>query len=93
MSAAPTPDPEAEPTRIRLEGAVPSLREAFKGCFFEGRCPRKVGSICEEQTPPEQHDPDNPGHVIVCHIPIDELAEQQLAGEPPRAADAATARD
>jgi peptide/nickel transport system ATP-binding protein len=83
MSAAPAPDPDAEPTRIRLEGAVPSLREAFTGCFFAGRCPRKIGSICDEQQPPEQHDPDHPDHVIVCHIPIDELAKSQLAGEAP----------
>ena len=89
MSAAPTPDPDAEPTRIRLEGAVPSLREAFTGCFFEGRCPRKIGAICEQQRPPAQRDPEHLGHTIVCHIPIDDLAADQLAGQPPDRADAA----
>jgi peptide/nickel transport system ATP-binding protein len=79
MSAAPTPDPDAEPTRIRLEGAVPSLREPFTGCFFAGRCPRKIGPICDEQPPPQQQDSNSPGHTIACHIPIDELATLQRA--------------
>jgi len=93
MSAAPTPDPDAEPTRIRLEGAVPSLREEFTGCFFEGRCPRKIGAICEEQRPPVQQDPGNPDHSIICHIPIAELATSQLAGEPPHPPDTTIARN
>ena len=52
LSAAPVPDPDAEPTHIRLEGSVPTLRTAFKGCFFAGRCPRKIGDICDNEPPP-----------------------------------------
>jgi peptide/nickel transport system ATP-binding protein len=77
LSAAPTPDPDAEQTRIRLEGAVPTLREAFTGCFFAGRCPRKLGDICDQQAPPVQRDPQRPGHEIHCHIPVEELATLQ----------------
>jgi peptide/nickel transport system ATP-binding protein len=77
LSAAPTPDPDAERTRIRLEGTVPTLREAFTGCCFAGRCPRKIGDICDQQSPPQQSDSSRPGHLINCHIPIDELARLQ----------------
>ena len=77
LSAAPVPDPEAAPARIRLPGSVPTLREAFKGCFFAGRCPRKIGPICDETPPPSRTGPDSPDHVIYCHIPTDELAAMQ----------------
>ena len=77
LSAAPVPDPEAVPTAIRLQGAVPTLREAFKGCFFAGRCPRKIGPVCDEVIPPEQRGPGSPNHIINCHIPVDQLQEIQ----------------
>ena len=80
LSAAPVPDPDAEPTRIRLEGAVPTLREAFKGCCFAGRCPRKIGPICDDTPPPARVGPSSPEHLIYCHIPVDELAEMQRSG-------------
>jgi peptide/nickel transport system ATP-binding protein len=85
LSAAPTPDPSAERTRIRLEGDVPTLREAFSGCSFAGRCPRKIGDICDQQAPPAQTDTARPGHVIHCHIPVQELAILQRS-EPGAAA-------
>ena len=80
LSAAPIPDPDAPPSQIRLEGAVPTLREAFKGCFFAGRCPRKIGPICDETPPPARTGPDSPKHLIYCHIPVDELTAMQ--GQP-----------
>ena len=80
LSAAPVPDPDAAPTLIRLPGAVPTMREAFKGCFFAGRCPRKIGPICDETPPPARAGPDSPEHVIYCHIPVDELAAMQREG-------------
>ncbi|MCL0044439.1 dipeptide ABC transporter ATP-binding protein [Dehalococcoidia bacterium] len=73
LSAAPVPDPDALPTRIRLQGAVPTLRERFQGCFFAGRCPRKIGPICDQTPPPARVGPRSPDHVIYCHIPVDEL--------------------
>ena len=77
LSAAPVPDPDAEPTEIRLEGAVPTMHERFQGCFFAGRCPRKIGPICDETPPPARTGPDSPNHVINCHIPLEELAKMQ----------------
>ena len=77
LSAAPVPDPDAEPTNIRLEGSVPTLRSAFEGCFFADRCPRKLGDICDTAPPPEQRDASDSGHIISCHIPIEELATLQ----------------
>ena len=77
LSAAPVPDPDAAPTPIRLPGAVPTLRERFQGCFFAGRCPRKIGDICDTVPPPAREGPDSSDHVIYCHIPIEELAGVQ----------------
>ncbi len=79
LSAAPVPDPDAEPTHIRLEGSVPTLRSAFKGCFFAGRCPRKIGDICDTEQPPEQRGPGGEAHMINCHIPVEELERLQRA--------------
>lgn len=81
LSAAPVPDPDAEPTHIRLEGSVPTLRSAFRGCFFAGRCPRKIGDICDSEPPPEQQGPGGPGHQINCHIPVAELEQLQRADQ------------
>ena len=77
LSAAPVPDPDAEPTHIRLEGSVPTLRGAFTGCFFAGRCPRKLGDVCDTTPPPRQSGPGGDSHFINCHIPISELEALQ----------------
>ena len=77
LSAAPEPDPDAVPTRIRLIGAVPTLREHFQGCFFAGRCPRKIGPICDQTPPPARIGLDSPDHVIYCHISVEELITMQ----------------
>jgi peptide/nickel transport system ATP-binding protein len=45
------------------------------GCIFHRRCPRKIGPICEREAPPIQH--LSSGHVLACHIPADELTNQQ----------------
>jgi len=73
LSAVPIPDPMVERKRIRLEGEVPSAINLPKGCRFAGRCPRKVGSICDSQPPPERLAVAN--HVIACHISVEELSK------------------
>ncbi|MBV9521856.1 MAG: ABC transporter ATP-binding protein [Alphaproteobacteria bacterium] len=78
LSAVPEPDPENRKQRIALEGNLPSLAEVPKGCPFVTRCPRKLGTICEE-TPPPEHRLDG-GHRILCHIPIAELQGMQAGG-------------
>ena len=77
LSAAPVPDPNVEPNSLRLEGAVPTMRERFPGCFFASRCPRKLGSICDDSPPPAQDTGEGNGHVISCHIPVKELSAIQ----------------
>ena len=71
MSAVPIADPDVKRDRIILEGAIPSPTDRPKGCPFATRCHRKIGAICDDQTPPEQR--TESGHRIACHIPLDEL--------------------
>jgi len=60
-----------EKKRIILEGNLPSVMNPPKGCPFHTRCPRKIGRICETETPPFAD--AGGGHVIFCHIPLEEL--------------------
>ncbi len=75
LSAIPLPDPTIQQGEIRLEGDIPSPRNKPTGCPFHTRCPRYLGDICKDQDPP-MRDAGN-GHMIRCHIPIDELIELQ----------------
>ena len=74
LSAVPTIDGGGR-DRIRLEGDVPSAAEPPTGCVFHTRCHRKVGEICETQEPPLVE--VEAGHMMRCHIPVDELRELQ----------------
>ena len=82
LSAVPVPDPDRAVVRILLEGRVPSAGEIPRGCPFATRCPRRIGSICDETPPPVQRFGD---HRIACHIPGDELRRLQTALVEPRA--------
>jgi peptide/nickel transport system ATP-binding protein len=73
LSAVPLPDPSIRQERIRLEGEIPSPINPKPGCRFASRCPRKVGSICETEPPPQQQAGD--GHMIFCHIPLAQLQQ------------------
>jgi len=71
LSAAASPDGDHQPgSRIVLSGDT--TRRVAKGCVFQGRCPRQIGSICETMTPPVLE--PAPGHRIACHLPLEELA-------------------
>jgi len=70
LSAVPVPDPDRQYARILLEGSVP------RGCPFATRCPRRVGTICDDVPPPVQQ--LDGGHRIACHIPAKELAARQV---------------
>jgi peptide/nickel transport system ATP-binding protein len=74
LSAAPSLE-DREEHRIRLEGDIPSAAKPPSGCVFHTRCPRKVGAICEEQEPPLVE--AETGHLMRCHIPIEELRRIQ----------------
>jgi peptide/nickel transport system ATP-binding protein len=73
LSAVPLPEPGSAGRRIRLEGEIPSPLDPPPGCRFAGRCPRKVGAVCDTVPPPAREAAD--GHLIFCHIPIDELRQ------------------
>jgi len=78
LSAVPVPDPDAQGARMVLEGPPPNATEIPRGCPFSGRCPRRVGAICDETPPPALLLAS--GHRIVCHIPAQDLTRLQSAG-------------
>lgn len=73
LGAVLEPDPDAEPTLAADD--VADLFPPPKGCPFQRRCPRKIGDICDDETPPWR--PAEFGHAIRCHIPLDELCGVQ----------------
>ena len=73
LGAVLEPDPDAEPV-LAAEDAV-DLFPPAKGCPFHRRCPRHIGDICDNETPPWQ--PTGLGHAIRCHIPLGELRDMQ----------------
>ena len=76
LSAVPTIDGGGR-DRIKLAGEIPSAAAPPSGCVFHTRCHRKVGKICEEVEPPLLE--VESGHLMSCHIPIEEL--RRLQGE------------
>ena len=75
LSAVPTVDGGGR-HRIKLAGDIPSAASPPSGCVFHTRCPRKLGAICEETEPPLVEVAE--GHLMRCHIPIDELRTLQV---------------
>ena len=71
LSAVPIADPSVEQTDIRLAGAVPSALDPPSGCRFHTRCPRKLGPICERESPPWRQVTKE--HRICCHIDTEAL--------------------
>ena len=71
LSAVPVPDPTIGQKRIHLAGEIPSPLDIPKGCRFAGRCPRKLGPVCDSVPPPIRE--AGSGHVVACHIALDEL--------------------
>jgi peptide/nickel transport system ATP-binding protein len=86
LSAVPTIDGGGR-ERIKLAGEIPSAAEPPSGCVFHTRCHRKLGAICEQQEPPLVEVGE--GHVMSCHIPIDELRRLQRKAQPTPAEQAA----
>ncbi|RIK38105.1 MAG: ABC transporter ATP-binding protein [Chloroflexi bacterium] len=71
LAAVPEPIP-GKRARL-LDKDLPIAAPPPRGCPFQQRCPRRLGSICDEETPPWQLSPT--GHAIRCHIPLDGLHE------------------
>jgi peptide/nickel transport system ATP-binding protein len=77
LSAVPTVDGGGR-ERIKLEGDIPSAAAPPAGCVFHTRCPRALGAVCEETEPPLVE--VEAGHLMRCHIPLDELRALQVRG-------------
>jgi peptide/nickel transport system ATP-binding protein len=75
LGAVLEPDPDIAPTLSAAD--VVELSPPVRGCPFQRRCPRKIGSICDSETPP-WHSSDS-GHAIRCHHQIDDLAAAQAS--------------
>ena len=69
LGAVLEPDPDTTPT-LAAEDTV-DLFPPARGCPFQRRCPRRIGTICDTEIPPWQ--PTESGHAIRCHIPLNEL--------------------
>lgn len=76
LSAIPQADPARKSSPIHLSGEIPNPADLPSGCPFHTRCPRFLGDICTTSTPPWQVD-QNTGKRIFCHIPLEELNENQ----------------
>jgi peptide/nickel transport system ATP-binding protein len=74
LSAVPNVDGE-ERRRIILEGEIPSPANPPSGCVFNTRCPRVIRGLCEVTEPPLIE--VEPGHMMSCHIPLEELRRLQ----------------
>ncbi len=81
LSAVPNVD-GAQQKRILLEGEIPSPANPPTGCVFNTRCPRVIRGLCEVTEPPLVE--VEPGHMMSCHIPIEELRILQRKAPPPR---------
>ena len=82
LSAMPSLDGQRR-ARIRLAGEIPSAASPPAGCVFHTRCPRKLSTgVCETVDPPLAE--VEPGHMMSCHIPVDELRRLQETPETPR---------
>jgi peptide/nickel transport system ATP-binding protein len=73
LGAVLEPDPDVAPN-LATDDVVESSPPA-QGCPFQRRCPRKIGQICDTDTPPWQETTN--GHAIRCHHGIDELMRLQ----------------
>ena len=64
LSAVPTlSGPQRQ--RIRMAEMPPTSRRPSTGCPFQDRCPRKIGPLCETDTPPFKA--IGVGHYVRCH--------------------------
>ncbi|MEP4038036.1 ABC transporter ATP-binding protein [Pseudophaeobacter sp.] len=78
LGAVLEPDPDYVPNLTAddvIEQAPPT-----KGCPFQRRCPRKLGSICDSQMPPWHQQPN--GHAVRCHIALPDLLQLQNMANP-----------
>jgi peptide/nickel transport system ATP-binding protein len=71
LTSVPIPDPKYRDKTTMLKGSVSAANSDPSGCPFHTRCHRKIGNICEAETPPWLNVRGD--HAIRCHIPLNEL--------------------
>lgn len=71
LESAPDPRPSAVRRENKLQMRGDTVSRSPAGCAFAARCPRKIGTICEETAPPLRT--FDGGHTIACHISPDDL--------------------
>ncbi len=65
LSAVPVPDPRSRPTRVLLEGDVPSPTDPPSGCPFHPRCPNPLKDVeCTRVVPPLED--KGGGQLVAC---------------------------
>ena len=69
LGAVLEPDPDIKPKLVAED--IVEDRPPEKGCSFQGRCPKIIGDICKNETPPWIK-ADN-GNLIRCHLSLEEL--------------------
>jgi peptide/nickel transport system ATP-binding protein len=74
LSAVPSVDGTLR-QRIELKGEIPSPANPPSGCVFHTRCHRAIEGLCAATEPPVVD--IGSGHLIRCHLPVDELATQK----------------
>ncbi|NJP04797.1 MAG: ABC transporter ATP-binding protein, partial [Chloroflexaceae bacterium] len=73
LGAVPALDSTALPRTLARDVRDPA--PPVRGCPFQRRCPRHLGAICDETTPPWHTAPN--GRRMLCHIVPDELSRLQ----------------
>ncbi len=71
LSAIPLPDPDRPDNRLALDSETRSESNRPGGCPFKGRCHRRIGSVCDLESPPLRA--VGPGHTVLCHLQVAEL--------------------
>ena len=69
LGAVLEPDPDIKPKLVAED--IVEDRPPEKGCSFQGRCPKIIGDICKNETPP-WIEADN-GNLIRCHLSLEQL--------------------
>ena len=73
LGAVLEPHPDSVP--VLSADDIVELSPMPIGCPFQRRCPRRLGEICDTQTPPWQQVSSE--HLIRCHIPHSDLQKIQ----------------
>lgn len=66
ISVTPKLDPRQRGEKLILQGEIPSPMNPPRGCPFHTRCFKKIGKICETETPEIKDIGDN--HKVACHL-------------------------